>query len=133
MSSLVVWNFRLAVLVTVLGGLAIFAGVAGDDEAVRALHIDRSTYTVAAPLLLAVLTTILWFVRYRDGDGQWPAFLVGATLLVAAGALWSTAAVAGQPLPRTEFVYVAYAGVSHVLYALLEWRDIVGMLGQEGD
>ena len=133
MNSAVARNFRVAVWVTVLGGLALFARGASDFDAVSEVYRGYAAQAIAGPLVLAMITTLFWFLWYREGSGHWPAFGVGAMLLVAAGGLFAGSAASGLGYDGTELAFLVYAGVSHVLYGLLEWRDVAGMLGGEGD
>ena len=86
MNSAVAMNFRVAVWVTVLGGLALFARGASDFDAVSEVYRGYAAQAIAGPLVLAMITTLFWFLWYREGSGHWPAFGVGAMLLVAAAA-----------------------------------------------
>ena len=133
MHSLVLLNFRLALIVTLVGSVALFLldPVLSHDSG--AFFAGPGLETILPPAVIGLITPILWFTHYRHGEGHQIAFLVGSSLIVLAIASITTNALGSSHYGPRELMFLLYAGGSHLAYALLNWQDLVGWLGGDAD
>ena len=133
MYSIVLLNFRLAVPVTVVGCIALSVLDPALSINSGALEADAANFSIASLWLVAATTLVLWFAQYRKDDGHVLAFFVGFGLLALMVASQTTNALGNSHYGTKELLFLLYAGVSHIAYALLEWQELFHILGGDAD
>jgi hypothetical protein len=132
MYQAVLINFRIALLVTIIGSLA-FATLIGTGYPDTVEHLPGSYKweSIASPLICATLTVIFWFSGYKDEEGHLPAFLMAVYLLAPALGAFAAEAIYGAFYSDLQKIFHWYAGVSHLLYGLTNAREVIRELGKD--
>jgi hypothetical protein len=133
MHSLVLFNFRVALLITFIGSVVLFLFDPMLSHDSGAFLAGPGLETIVPPSVIGLATPILWFTHYRHGEGHQIAFLVGFSLIVLAIASYATNALGSSHYSPRELIFLCYAGGSHAAYALLNWQDLVSGLGGNAD
>jgi hypothetical protein len=110
MQSLVVLNFRVALLVTFIGSVALFLFDPMLSHDSGAFVAGPGLETILPPALIGLITPILWFTRYRHGEGHQIAFLVGSCLIVLAIASYSTNLLGSSHYSARELMFLLLCG-----------------------
>jgi cytochrome bd-type quinol oxidase subunit 2 len=131
MSDFIARNFKVSLVVLLIGCLVLLFNLSHSIESLHVLY-GNYYYTALLPPILAILFTVpCWAVYYRYDEGNWYAFYAGFFMLVSALGLVASAAFADLSYSKLELAVVLYAGTSHVAYGLLDWRDVIKNLGNE--
>lgn len=133
MHQFITLNFRLSILLSIVGMLVLFSLIAiGYPQSIAHLSFYK-TETLTWLLIISVITIIAWFVYYRHEEGHFLAFSIGFAVLIPAVGIFISESINDVYYNVYEKIFFSYAGVSHVLYGLLEWRSVLKMLGRDAD
>ena len=132
MYQAVLVNFRIAVLVTVLGSLA-FAAIIGSGYPDTVEHLPGSYKweAILGPLMSAALTVIFWFWGYKNEEGHLAAFLMAVFFLAAAVGAFAAEAIYGPYYSNVQETFLWYVGISHLIYALSNAGEVLRELGKD--
>jgi hypothetical protein len=133
MSSLIVINFKLSVVVTLVGCAAILLGNFQNFPESNSYLGAQAGYALFAPGIIGLLTAISWFTLYRHGDGHTFSFFAGLSLLLPVVGSRISEELVGPYYSGREQLFLLYTGISHIAYALLNWQDLVKALGSDAD
>ncbi|MBI3546526.1 MAG: hypothetical protein HY081_08045 [Gammaproteobacteria bacterium] len=133
MHQLITLNFKLSILLGIVGMLMLFGSMAiGYPQSVAHLASYKSQ-TLAWPLIIFVLIIIAWFVYYRYEEGYFLAFSIGFTVLIPAAGIFISESINGAYYNDYEKIFLSYVGMSHISYGLLEWRSVLKVLGRDAN
>lgn len=133
MSNLITINFKLSVLVTVIGCIILFTYQAtGFPESLAHLGAYRNQ-TLIWPAIIAALSVLFWFGYYRNEEGNAAAFILGFIMLIPVFGSTISETINGTFYSDKEQYYLTYIGLSHVTYGLLKWQEVVKALGQDAN
>ena len=133
MQSLVLLNFRLSLVVTLIGcAVILFSNVQDFPDSLPYLG-PQAGYTLFAPGVIGALTAVLWLTLYRHGEGHTYAFFIGASLLLPVIGSHISDELIGAYYTNTEQLFLSYTGVSHIAYSLINWQELAKELGSSAD
>ncbi|MCP4976243.1 MAG: hypothetical protein GY931_08795 [Maribacter sp.] len=119
---------------TIIGGLVIFwLRQTGYPESVE--HLLVGSYKLMAlgmPLIAVSLTALLWFFAYKNDEGHLAAFVLGWLLLMPALSSSVSESINGQFYSDKEELFFWYVGLSHIMYGLLNAKEVLEGLGKDG-
>jgi hypothetical protein len=120
MSNLITINFKLSVLLTVIGCIVLFVHQAsGVPESLAHLGPYKNQ-TLIWPAIITTMSVLLWFGYYRNEEGQGPALILGFIMLIPVFGSAISEAINGAFYSDNEQYYLTYIGLSHVIYGLLK-------------
>jgi len=106
MSNLITINFKLSVLVTVIGCIVLFVYQAsGFPESLAHLGAYRNQ-TLIWPAIITAMSVLFWFVYYRNDEGHVPAFILGFIMLVPVFGSTISEAINGAFYSENEQYYL---------------------------
>lgn len=124
-------NFKLSILITIIAGfLSFFYMATGFPEVLSHLFGKYKLETMAFPLVIITLEVLAWFIYYKDEEGHLIAFIVGFFMLLPVAGSLISESVNDIRFNRIELWLLTYLGVSHVLYSLTNWRELLKGLGE---
>ena len=92
-------------------------------------HLGAYTnQTLIWPAIFTALTVVFWLSYYRCDQGHGLAFMMGVFSLVPLMGALVSEAINDVKLYQNGKILLGYIGVSHVLYGLTEWRELVAIL-----
>ncbi|MGX2039405.1 hypothetical protein ACWJKU_04625 [Methylocaldum sp. MU1018] len=117
MNRAVTLNFRFAVWLSILGGIAALSdlGLVIPDAEGFYGPLRNNLFIVVGYLLIS--QTALWYFRYRRGN-RTEALLMGLIFLLTAGGAEFYALLNDLPIRQAFILVLAYLGLSHILYYL---------------
>jgi len=131
MNGLIIINCKLSIFVILVGCLFIFVNTSNTfSESFSHLGAYRNQ-TLIWPIIVIFLTILLLSLYYKNESGQVPSFMMGFMYLIPALSASISEAINGVFFNRYEEVFLNYIGVSHILYGLQHWREILGALGKD--
>jgi hypothetical protein len=124
-------NFILSVFITFFGCLILFALYSsGFPESLSSVFPYRN-HALMWPLIISALTLIFWFFCYKNGHGYFVAFLMGFCILMPVFNSIISTAINDVTFNKFILVFLAYSGISHILYGLTDWRNVFKGLNQD--
>ncbi|MET0005530.1 MAG: hypothetical protein ABW087_18140 [Candidatus Thiodiazotropha sp.] len=94
-------------------------------------HLPIPHMALIEPLILVALSVLFWFMSYKDEEGHLIAFCIGFFIIVPALGAGISEAIHGQFYRNDEELARWYIGISHVLYGLVNIREVLEGLGQD--
>ena len=132
MGNLILINFKLSVLVTIVGCLLLFTYQATNFPDSLAHLGPYQNQTLIWPAIIIVATLFGWFNSYKNDEGQLGAFIIGFFILVPVFSSSVSEAINEVSYNNNEQLFLAYVGFSHILYGWLDWREVLKGLGKDG-
>jgi hypothetical protein len=131
MSNLVILNFRISVLASIIGSIFLFSAIAsGHSEPLKSITLFSSRALIW-PALFPALTLLFWFAYYRHNEGELAAFLLGFVALIPVVSSFISASINDVQFNGSQQLFLGYVGASHVLYAFRSPKEIVEALGKD--
>lgn len=135
MHAIITINFRLALVATIIGCMAFYwITQSGYPESVD--HLLVRSYrlkALAIPLIIVVLTVLLWFMFYKNNEGHLPAFIIGWFLFAPALSSRISENINGPFFSDVQEILCWYVGLSHIIYGLLNAREVFEGLGKDAN
>jgi hypothetical protein len=119
MNRAVALNFRFAVWLSILGGIAALSNlnlIIPDTEGLFG-PLRNNLFIVVGYLLISQL--MLWYFRYRRGS-RIEALLMGLIFLLTAGSTAFYAMLNDLPISQIFILALVYLGMSHILYYFVQ-------------
>lgn len=126
---MITFNFKLSVLVAMIGGIALFIHIAtGFPASLDHLAGRYQYYTLMWPLIIIAIELLAWLLYYKDEEGHTIAFGIGFIILASIVGSFVSESVNDIKYLRIELWVLAYVGISHVIYGLTNWREVLNNL-----
>jgi len=122
-------NFKLSVVVMLIGSIILFIHIStGFPDSLDHLAGRYQYYTLMWPLIMIAIEFLAWLFYYKDEEGHTIAFAIGFLLLAAIAGSILSEATNDIKYSRVELWVLAYVGISHVIYGLTNWREVLSNL-----
>ena len=133
MNRVIVGNFKLSVVITVIGCVFIFIAQSSSfPESLSHLGAYQNQALIW-PAIVGFLSVFFWFIYYRQEEGHVPAFILGFMILIPAVSGSVSELINGPYFNESEKIFLYYSGLSHILYGLIERKSILSALGQNAN
>ena len=124
-------NFKFSIIIALICGfISFFYLVSGFPGSLDPLIGQYKYEALAFPLVVIFLDVLAWFYYYKEDEGHLIAFMIGFFLLIPVVGSLVSESVNNVKFNRIELWVLAYLGVSHILYALTNWRELLKSLGE---
>ncbi len=122
-------NFKFSVVVAFIGSMILFIHMStGFPDSLDHLAGRYQYYTLIWPLIIIAVEFLAWLFYYKHEEGHSIAFVIGFFLLAAIVGSIISEATNNIKYNRIELWVLAYVGISHIIYGLTNWREVLSNL-----